>query len=335
MTFSFEHTEFWLGLLLLIPLLLLFVWVLRKKAEAKRKLGDTALVNQLMGNYSANKYRFKFIITLVALSFCIIATTNFRSTQNGEGEKTAGIDVMIALDVSKSMLSADVKPSRLERAKQLVSLMIENLENNRLGLVVFAGQAFLQMPLTPDLSEAKLFVSNANPDAVPLQGTNISDALERCITGLTTNEKKHKAIVLITDGEDHDANVDKAIQDAIDNGIIIYTVGLGTADGAPIIEPGAGTYKTDANGKTVISKLNELELQQIAAKTGGSYFHMEDVPTTTKALNTALDSIEKKLIEGANGGKTYFSFTPFILALAIILLVAEVFISEIKNKQLA
>src|SRR6478735_5595268 len=162
---SFEHTEFLLGFFALLPLTIIFVLVLRWKQKVKKALGDNNLISQLTKTYSARLYKIKFIIVSIALISCIIAIANLRKPLSGDKEPTAGIDIMIALDVSKSMLSSDIKPSRLERAKQLINLLIDKLENNRLGLVIFAGQAYLQMPLTPDLAEAKMFLSNASTDA--------------------------------------------------------------------------------------------------------------------------------------------------------------------------
>lgn len=332
---SFEHIEFLYGLLLLLPLVALFILVLRWKVKTRKALGDEELINRITNNYSSRKYFIKCIAVLLAVALCVVAATNLRKPVKGDQEKTAGIDVMIALDVSKSMLSSDIKPTRLERAKQLVNLIVDKMDGNRTGLVIFAGKAYLQMPVTSDLAEAKMFVSNASVDAVPVQGTVISEALQLCNNSLDTKEKKHKAVILITDGEDHDPNVEKAAQELFDNGVIVYTIGIGTPEGSPIMEPGAGTYKTDVNGKTVISKLNEDELKNIAAKTGGEYFRMENVLQTSKDVSNVLNSMEKKLVLGKNGEREYFSFAPFLIALAILLLVAEIFIKEVfkeKNK---
>lgn len=332
---SFEHIEFLYGLLLLLPLAALFILVLRWKVKTRKALGDEELINRLTNNYSSRKYLIKCIAVLLAVALCVVAATNLRKPVKGNQEKTAGIDVMIALDVSKSMLSSDIKPTRLERAKQLVNLIVDKMDGNRTGLVIFAGKAYLQMPVTSDLAEAKMFVSNASVDAVPVQGTVISEALQLCNNSLDTKEKKHKAVILITDGEDHDPNVEKAAQELLDNGVIVYTIGIGTPEGSPIMEPGAGTYKTDINGKTVISKLNEDELKNIAVKTGGEYFRMENVLQTSKDVSNVLNSMEKKLVLGKNGEREYFSFAPFLIALAILLLVAEIFIKETfkeKNK---
>jgi Ca-activated chloride channel family protein len=327
---SFQNIEFLSGLLLLIPLVLIFILVLRWKRKTTKALGDETLVSKLTAGYSAKLYKVKFIAVLVALALCVLAATNVRTPLSSGKEQTAGIDIMVALDVSKSMLSNDIKPSRLERAKQLVSMLIDQSDNNRVGLVLFAGKAYLQMPLTADLSEAKLFLSNASVDAVPVQGTNISEALQLSNNALDTKEKKHKAVVLISDGEDHDADAEKIATTLADNGAIVYTVGIGTAEGSAITEPGTGTLKTDRNGKTVISKLNEEELKQIANVTGGNYFYMEDVSKTVTEVSTALNGIEKKLVE-SGGERSYLSISPFIIAIALLLLVVEIFIPERKK----
>jgi Ca-activated chloride channel family protein len=324
---SFEHKEFLLGLFALLPLIAIFIVVLRWKQKVKKALGDEELINQLTKNYSERLYKTKFIVVIIAFIASVIAAANLRKPLSGNKEPTAGIDIMIALDVSKSMLSSDIKPSRLERAKQLISILIDKLENNRLGLVIFAGQAYLQMPLTPDLTEAKMFLSNASTDAVPVQGTRISEALQLCDNSLNTKEKKHKAVVLISDGEDHDPAAEKTAQQLSDDGVEVYTIGIGTVEGSPIMEPGTGSFKTDMNGKTVISKLNETELKSIALRTEGSYYHMENALATANEVANALNSMEKKLIE-AGGEKEYFSFAPFFIAFAVLVLVIEVFIPE-------
>jgi len=327
---SFQNIEFLWWLLALIPLAAIFVFVLRWKQKVKKALGDEQLISRLTEGYAANLYKLKFIFVLIALALCIVAATNMRTSAKTGKEQTAGIDIMVALDVSNSMLSNDIKPSRLERAKQLVSLLIDKAENNRVGLVIFAGKAYLQMPLTPDLSEAKLFLTNASPDAAPVQGTNISEALQVCNYALDTKEKKHKAIVLISDGEGHDEDATKTARALADYGDVIYTVGIGTVAGSTITDPTTGTLKTDRNGKTVVSKLNEQQLEDIATATGGNYFHLETAPETADELNNALSGIEKKLVE-SGGERTYFSLSPFIIATALVLLLADIFTPERKK----
>ena len=327
---SLENNTYLLGLLILIPLALVFISVLRWKQKVRRELGDETLIHHLTGSYSSSLYRIKFIVALIAIALGIIALANLRKPVKGDSGKMAGIDVMIALDVSKSMLSQDVKPTRLDKAKQCTSLLIDELGNNRVGLIVFAGQAFLQMPLTSDIEASKLYLSNATPDAVSVQGTDVNAALQLCSSSLNTKEKKYKAVVLITDGEDHNPKTKDVLQHLYDDGVVVYTVGIGTAEGSPIIEAG-NVYKTDANGQTVISKLNEEELKMIADKTGGNYFHLDESETTATALAEQLNSREKKLINGEGGNREYASFYPWFAALMLLLLIAEVFIPEVKK----
>ena len=329
---TFENHTFLLGLLALVPLALLFAGVLRWKRSTRKALGDEQLIDALTAGYSPRLYNIKFILVAITLALGIIAMANLRKPEAvGKGDaKRAGIDVMVALDVSKSMLSEDVKPSRLERAKQCISMLIDQTDNNRIGLVLFAGQAFLQMPLTSDITASKLYLSNANTDAVAIQGTVFSSALQLCENSLDTKEKKYKAVVLISDGEDHDPKTKETLQHLYDNGVVVYTIGVGTPAGAPIIEAG-NVYKTDINGQTVISKLNEAELRTISEKTGGTYYHLDDSQATATAVAAQLNSMDKKQLEGNGGAHQYTSFFPFFIALMILILVTEIFIPETKK----
>lgn len=329
---SVEHSDFFWAVLVIVPLVVLFVLVLRWKTQTRKAIGDEALVSRLIAGYAPRLFRLKFILVLLALVACIVAATNLRVPSDGEQTVTKGIDVMIAIDVSKSMLSNDIKPNRLERAKQLCGQIIAASANNRVGMVLFAGEAYLQLPVTPDIAEARLYLSNVSVDAVPVQGTNLSQALQLCNRALDTKEKAHKAVVLISDGEDHDPGAEKAARQLFDQGVAVFTVGIGTPEGAPIIEPGTTSYKTDATGKTVISKLNEEELKAIAAATGGQYFRLSNAPATAKAVTNALGGLEKKLVE-AGGEREYLSFAPFFAALALLLMVVEVFVPEVKRQR--
>jgi Ca-activated chloride channel family protein len=330
---SFEHTEYLLGLFIIIPLALLFLFVLRWKKKTRKALGDEQLIDQLTKNYSAERYRLKFLLILSAVFLLIIAWANLRKPVAGEKEKKAGIDVVIALDLSKSMWAEDVKPSRLEASKQFINSLLDRLGDDRVGLVLFAGRAFLQMPLTNDFSVAKLYVSNASPDAVPMQGTVIGDALALSENSFNTQEKKYKSIILITDGEDHDSHAIEMLQQLADNGIIVNTIGVGSVEGSPIMEPGANTYKVDVNGQTVISKLNETELRQIAQSTGGVYQHLDIIPAAVNNISAVLDNMDKKAIQSSGDTKQYASFYPWFALIALLMLIAEIFIPETKRKQ--
>lgn len=328
---SFQNIEFLLGLLLLVPLVLLFIFVLRWKRRVKKRIGDEELVNSLTKNYSPRNYTYKYILQLLALGLCIIGAANVRSPKAGPEGKKAGLDVMIALDVSNSMLAQDVQPNRLERAKQLLNKLIEKLGDNRMGLVLFAGQAYLQMPLTPDLGVAKMYVANASPSAVPLQGTVVSDALRTCNGSLDTKEKKFKAVILISDGEDHDEKAEETAKELQENGVIVHTVGIGSVNGSPIFDAATNDYKKDENGSTVVSKLNEEPLQIIAKTTYGSYYHFTTADEVANNILAELGKMDKKEIAGGFK-REYSTYFQWFILLALLLLVLEIIIPERKMK---
>ncbi len=328
---SFQNIEFLYGLGILIPLAALFFLVLKWKKNVRKKLGDEELINNLTEGYSHRNYNWKFVFIIISLALCVIGASNLRSPLQGNTGDRAGIDVMVALDVSNSMLAQDVKPNRLERAKQLISKLIDKMGDNRMGLIVFAGQAFLQMPLTSDLAAAKLYVSNASPDAVPNQGTVIGDALKLANASLDNKEKKYKAVILISDGEDHDENAVKAVEELQQNGVVVNTVGIGSVQGAPIFDTAMNDFKKDENGVTVLSKLNEKDLQDIAAKTGGQYQLFTTADNVADKLFATLDNMEKKHI-GGSGIKVYNSYFQWFLLVALILLILEIIIPERKMK---
>lgn len=331
---QFQNIEFLLGLAALIPLVVLFVFVLRRKQRIKQSLGDIALINKLTDNYSNKKYIFKVIAVLAAITLLIVTAANLRKPDKVTGSAGAGIDVIFALDISRSMLSQDEKPTRLDKAKQLIYQLTQQLDGNRIGLVVFAGQAYLQMPLTPDAAATKMYVSNASPDLVNIQGTNISDALRLSDASLDIKEKKYKTIVLITDGEDHENNAVETAKQLAEHGTILYTVGIGSPEGVPIPEEGSNDYKKDANGQTVISKLNEQLLQQLAATANGDYHRLTDIPEVSNSLLKELSSMDKKALSAAGSNIEYSSFYMFFLFPGILLLILEAFITERKRKKL-
>ncbi|MGI8638069.1 MAG: VWA domain-containing protein [Segetibacter sp.] len=328
---SFPNTEFLFGLLVLIPLTLLFVLVLRWKKNVKRETGDEELVNALTSDYSSKNFNYKFLLVVVALALCVIGAANMRTPAPGNTGNRTGVDVMVALDVSNSMLAQDIKPSRLERARQVLSKIIDKMGNNRLGMVVFAGQAFLQMPLTTDLAAAKMYVSNASPDAVPTQGTVIGDALRMCNASLDTKEKKYKAIILISDGEDHDEKAEQVLKELQDNGVVVNTIGIGSPEGAPIFDAALNDYKKDESGNMVISKLNEQDLQKIATETGGQYFLFSNADEIADKVAASIGQMKKKQI-GGTGIRVYNSFFQWFLLVAVIFLIVEIIIPERKMK---
>jgi tetratricopeptide (TPR) repeat protein len=330
---SFQHTDYLLALAALPILTVLYFLVLAWKKKTIKKIGDERLVKELIKNYSPQKFAIKFLLVLVAFAAAVFGLANLRSAKGSEKISRNGIDIMVALDVSKSMLAQDVKPTRLDRAKQLLGKLIDRMKDNRVGIVVFAGKAYLQMPLTGDHGAAKMFLSSATPDVVPTQGTVISDALKMCYTSFNAKEKKYKAIILISDGEDHDEEAVPLATKMAAEGVIINTVGIGSAEGTAIIDPATNEPKKDKDGNTVITKLNETELRNIAEKGNGVYQLFDNTETVVSKLQAQLNGMDQRSVT-EDSLVNYESFFQYFLALALLLLAADVFISERKKTTL-
>ncbi|MEO8823475.1 MAG: VWA domain-containing protein, partial [Ginsengibacter sp.] len=245
-----------------------------------------------------------------------------------------GTDLMIALDVSKSMLAQDIKPSRLERAKQVISTIIDKSPDDKIGLVIFAGRAYLQMPLTVDHEAAKMYLASASPDDVPTQGTVISDALKMCDAAFNPNEKTFKSVLLISDGEDHDNDAIKQSRAMAKEGFMINTIGIGSPQGAPIMDPTTGQYKKDDKGETVISKLNEKEMSDIAKAGNGIYQLYTNTDAVASNIKHQLANIGK---ETSSSDSLYISFKQYFqyfLVAALLFLLIESFMSEKKKAKI-
>lgn len=331
MNWQFQYPQaFWA--LAAIPVFLLFYlsYVLWKRWVAK-KMGNPKLVKELYKNHSSPKALTKFSLIIIAFALGCVAVANPRKPDNTFIEARKGIDIMIALDVSNSMLANDMDPDRLSNAKQLIFTLMNRLPDDRIGLVLFAGSAYVQMPLTFDRSAAEVVVSAAAPSALPAQGTSISDALKKADLAFQQDSKRFKTVLLITDGETHDEDALEVAAELKDKGVMINTVGLGSAGGAAIIDPVLQTEKTDLSGKTVVSKLNEPLLQQIAATTNGQYIAFTDAVEVSSALAKQLSQIEKKAV----GDASSFTYTSFYMWLALpmlLLLAVEIFIPDRKKR---
>jgi len=327
---QFQYKEF-TALFLAIPFfILLFIFVLIWKKKTIKRIGDEKLVRSLISNYSQKLFTLKFILLSLAFAFGILAVMNPRKPGSSDGISRNGIDVVIALDVSKSMLAADLPPSRLENAKQLIDKLIDKMPDDRIGLVLFAGKAYLQVPLTIDQRSVKMFVDAAGPDAVPQQGTAISDALTMSAKIFNDTEKRFKAVILISDGEDHEPNAVKTADKLTQQGIMINTVGVGTTEGSTIIDPSTGENKKDADGNLVISKLNEEELKQIADETQGVYIHLQNSEEVVNSLISQLSQIAKKPLTNS-ALLDYKTFYIWLAAAMFVLLLMENYIPERKR----
>ena len=294
-------------------------------------MGDPRLIRELTKGFSALKFAMKFSLAIIALSALIIAIANLQKPGKMENVSRKGVDVMIALDVSKSMLAEDSKPNRLEVAKQFVNKLMGQLQNDRIGLILFAGRAYMQMPLTTDHGAARMYVQNAGPDVVPTQGTVISEALRLSSSAFNSKDKKYKAVVLITDGEDHDPASLQIAQQLSENAILINAVGIGSPEGAPIMDPMTNSYKKDPDGNTVVSKLNEVQLQQLAQTTKGVYVRLTDANQAVSAIMQQLSTIEKTELEDS-AFKDFKSYFQWFLAAGLLLLFIEFFLPERKWK---
>jgi len=331
LNFRFEHIRFLIGLGAIPLLLLLFIWVVSWKKKMQKKIGDPVLVAALVKNYSAVKFAVKFMLVLVAFALIVVASANLQQPGVTDKVNRKGVDVMVALDVSNSMLAEDIKPSRLERARQLVNRLMDKMDNDRIGLVLFAGRAYLQMPLTTDHGAAKMYIQNAGPDAVPAQGTVIGEALKIANSGFNSKERKYKSIVLISDGEDHDPEALQMAKSLAQNGVMINTVGIGSPEGSPIIDYTNNEARKDAQGNTIITKLNEAELQQLSQSTNGVYIRLDDTDDAAAKIMAQLATIEQT----ATGDKSftdYQSYFQWFLALALLFLLVETIIPERKMK---
>ncbi len=293
-------------------------------------IGDHALVSAMMPTYSESRQWFRFGLMAIALLSGVIGLANLQAGSRSEKIERKGIDVMIALDVSKSMLAKDIAPNRLEKAKQLINKLLDKLGNDRVGLIVFAGRAYVSVPLTIDFSALKMNLSAANPDMLPTQGTVISEAVSMARQSFNTKETKYKSIILISDGEDHDEDAMKQVKKAVEEGIMINTIGIGSPDGSPIVDEETGQPKLDENGVEIISKLNEQELQSIAAEGQGIYQRLSNTETCAEAISTQISTSEQR-----NFGDTIFtdynSYYQYFLAISLLLIIIESFIPERKK----
>ena len=331
MNFQFQYKEFLLLFSALVVFAMLFVFLLRWKKRTIKKIGDNRLVQQLIKNFSPQLFAGKFVLFSMAFALGIVAVANLRRPGSAENISRKGIDVVIALDVSKSMLATDLSPNRLERAKQMILKLMDQMPNDRIALVLFAGKAYMQMPLTIDHGAAAIFVSSATPDAIPAQGTVFSDALQMSARAFNTKEGRFKSVILISDGEDHDEEALKTAESISQQGIMVCTVGIGSPEGSQIPDNATNDYKRDAMGNIVISKLNEDELKQIAEKTNGIYVHFESSDQTINDLMQQLSQVEKKTFTDVSL-LNYTTYYMWFAGLMFLLLTLEFVLPERKRR---
>ncbi len=334
--FEFAHTEY-LWFLWVVPLMLaVFLAVRYNRKSAIRKFGDPGLLALLMPLASSRRHVFKFLLFLFALVFIILSLAGPRFGSRLEEVKREGIEIIIALDVSNSMLAEDIRPNRLEGSKMAVSRLAGNLRNDRIGLIVFAGDAYVQVPITTDYGAFRMILDNVSTDIVPVQGTAIGRAIEMAMRSFTGESSASKVLVIISDGEDHEDDPVKAAALAREDGITIHTIGMGRPEGAPIPAGGRGEsqFLTDQDGNTVITRLDEATLREIASAGGGLYIR-------AGASGAGLDIIMDEIGEMEKAGFGELQYTEFeerfqyMAAIALLLLLLDFFIPERKNKWLS
>jgi len=326
-----------LYLLLLLPVFVLFFIIneIRKK-KALRRLGDINLVNGLVPDMSRIRPVIKFILQLIAFLSGVILIARPQFGSKIEDVKKQGVEVIIALDVSNSMLAEDIQPDRLTRAKQAISRLVDDLENDKIGLIVFAGDAYIQIPITTDYISAKMFLSSISPNMVPKQGTAIGAAINLGLRSFSPGEGKSKAMIIITDGENHEDDPVKAAEDASKAGIVIHTVGIGSSNGVPIpvVVNGKKDYLKDRDGNIVVTKLDEDILKKIALSTNGNYVRASNSNIGLDEIYDQIKKMKKQDLESTMYTEYNDQFQIFA-AIAFLFLIADFMIMERKNRRLA
>lgn len=332
--FRFANIEM-LWWLIVVPVFVIgYVVSTKRKQRQLQEFGDKELMAQLMPDASKSRPIWKFCLLIVAFVLLIVAAARPQYGQKENTVKRQGIEVMVALDISNSMLAEDVAPNRLDRAKQMLSKMIDNMVDDKVGLVVFAGEAFTQLPITCDYVSAKMFLNTITPNLIQTQGTAIGTALQTAISSFGSLESEAgRAIVLITDGENHEDDAIAAAKQAHELGMQVFVIGIGKPEGAPIPKPGTNDYFKDRSGQVVVSKLNEEMCQQIAEAGSGVYVRCDNTNTAMRALQQELDRIATTELETtvyADYNEQYQSFA----LIALLLLMIEFFIMSRQNHRL-
>ena len=333
--FRFADIEMLWWLLTIPVFVVAYVLITRHKRRQLSEFGDPELMAQLMPDASKSRPIVKFALLMGALSLLIIAAARPQYGQQEKTVKRQGIEVMVALDISNSMLAEDVAPNRLDRAKQMLSKMIDNMVDDKVGLVVFAGEAFTQLPITCDYVSAKMFLNTISPKLIPTQGTAIGAALQTAIRSFGSQESDAgRAIILITDGENHEDDAIATAKQAQELGIQVFVIGIGKPEGSPIPVPGTNDYIKDRSGQVVVSRLNEEMCQEIAQAGKGAYVRCDNTNTAMRALQQELDRIATTDLETTVYADYNEQYQSFVL-IALLLLVIDFFILMRQNHRLS
>jgi Ca-activated chloride channel family protein len=333
----FAHIEFLWGLLAIPVFLLFYLTVSRWKNKAIAKLGDRKVVDMMMPEVSFSRPLLKFILFILSFLFLVLAVADPQIGSKMEEEKRKAADLMILLDVSNSMLSQDMVPNRLENAKRAIAQLIDNLHGDRIGMVVFAGEAFVQLPMTTDYSAAKLFLNTINTNMVPTQGTAIGAAIDLGMKSFDFKDGTGKAMIIITDGENHEDDAVASAKNAAGQDVMINVVGIGSSEGAPIpIYQGNKQvgFHTDSAGHTVISKLNEDMGKEIASAGNGAYVRATNSNSGLGIVMDQINKVQRKTID-AKSFKDFEDRFQFFLGFAFLCLMVEFFVTNRKSLRLS
>ena len=329
--FRFESPQYLYLLSVLLVLTAIHYYIIYRKKQQVKRFGDPELTRQLFLGVSRWRPEVKFWLVMLALASFIVALARPQFGSRLETRERSGIEAIIALDVSNSMLAEDVKPNRLEKAKMMVSNMVDGMRDDKIGLVVFAGQAFVQLPITSDYVSAKMFLETISPSMINVQGTDVAEAIKLGMRSFTQQEDVSRAIFIITDGEDNEGGAVEAAKQAAEQGIRVYVLGIGNPGGAPIPIPGTGQYIIDEEGNTVISKLSEEMCREIATAGQGSYIYVDNSSSAQKKLSEQLDRLAKAKMESQIYSEYDEQFQGFIL-IGLLLLLIDVLLIEKESK---
>lgn len=324
--------EHWLVGLFLVPLLgVFFIYAFRSRKKAMAIFGNPKLMAILAGSVGYKRRVWKSILILLAVAFMILALARPQWGTKLRTVKREGQDILIALDVSTSMLAEDIKPNRLEKAKHAIASLIDQFRGDRVGLIAFSGKAFVQCPLTLDYGAVKMFLDAMDPEAIPVPGTAIEEAILKAVESFSKTERKHKVLILITDGEDHAGDPLRAAKVASNEGVVIYTVGIGTPEGVPIpVKDERGNplgFKKTRQGEVVMTKLDEITLEKVALETGGKYYRATPGEMELKKIYDDILKMEKKTLQSKEF-EQYEERFQSVLGFAVFCLTLELLISD-------
>lgn len=320
-----------LYLLIILPFVAIFYFYSNyRRTKRLRKYGDPELLSMLMPEASAHRPVFKFWVLWIALGLSIVMLARPQFGTRLEKVKRSGIETIIALDISNSMLAEDVVPSRLEKAKSLISRLVSNFNDDKVGLIVFAGDAFTQLPITSDYISAKMFLESITPSLISSQGTNIGEAIRLAIKSFTPQEKVGRAIIVITDGENHEGGAVEAAKEAASKGVKVFVLGIGSPDGSPIPLEGSNDYRKDNQGNVIVTRLNEQMCREVAQAGNGVYIRVDNSSSAQSLLQKEIDKLTKRDLE-STVYSNYNEQFPALAWIIIVLLIIEVVVLDKKN----